>query len=94
MSRKRCLLTMVSSGIRIGAWRTLSWGDKEAIERQGQVMAAKLTVYRGDSEEHLTFVSGEAYRSIKSHTRTTGKFKGRGSTPSLQFFEICSIPIS
>jgi integrase len=62
-----CLLVMVSSGIRIGAWETLNWGDIEPVEKEGQVLAAKLKAYPGDPEEYLTFISGEAYRSLKEY---------------------------
>jgi len=61
---KPCLLVMVSSGIRIGAWETLSWGDIEPVQKEGRVIAAKLKVYPGDKEEYSTFISGEAYRAV------------------------------
>lgn len=68
------ILTMVSSGIRIGGWETLCWGDIEPLTKEGepatkegQVAAAKLRVYPGDREEYYTFLSGEAFRSIESY---------------------------
>ena len=62
-----CLLTMISSGIRIGAWETLSWGDIQPINKGGEVVAAKLRVYPGDPEEYYTFISGEACRSVDAY---------------------------
>lgn len=48
---KPIVCTMISSGIRLGAWDYLRWGDIEPVMRDDVVIAAKMTVYRGDSEE-------------------------------------------
>jgi hypothetical protein len=40
---------MASSGIRVGAWDYLQWRHITPIERNGQVVAAKITVYAGSS---------------------------------------------
>ncbi|MBI2185452.1 MAG: site-specific integrase [Thaumarchaeota archaeon] len=61
------LLTMVSSGIRVGAWDYLNWGDVEPIKRDGQVVAAKLKIYRGEPEEYFTFITPEAYSKLKQY---------------------------
>lgn len=77
---------MVSSGIRIGAWTTLSWGDIDPIKKDGIVMAGKLRVYPGDNEEYSTFISGEAYRAIEDYLRyreSQGEKIGR-TTPVLR----------
>lgn len=66
---KPCLLLMISSGIRIGAWETLNWGDVEPIKKKDVVVAAKLRVYHGDKEEYSTFISGEAYRAVEEYIR-------------------------
>jgi hypothetical protein len=58
---------MSSSGIRIGAWDYLNWGDVEPIEREGGIVAAKMTVYRGEPEEYLTFITPEAYAKLKQY---------------------------
>src|SRR2546422_4276977 len=39
------LLTMASSGIRVGAWDYLTWGHVEPIRVDGKTVAAKLIVY-------------------------------------------------
>ena len=63
---KPIVFTMVSSGIRIGAWDDLKWKDVKPIEDEnGQVIAAKLTVYVGDPEEYYSFVTPEAYHELK-----------------------------
>jgi hypothetical protein len=63
---KPIVYTMISSGIRIGAWDYLRWKDVEPFEDEnGQVLAARLTVYAGDPEEYYSFVTPEAYHAIK-----------------------------
>lgn len=62
---KAIVYTMISSGIRIGAWDYLKWGHLNPIERDGVVVAARMHVYAGDKEQYLTFVSAEAYNAIK-----------------------------
>ena len=52
---KPIIYTMISSGIRIGAWETLQWKHVIPVSnKQGEVMAAKLLIYPGDREEHYT----------------------------------------
>jgi integrase len=63
---KTIVYTMVSSGIRIGAWDYLQWKDVVPIlDDKGQSIATKLLVYAGDPEEYYTFVTKEAYDSLK-----------------------------
>ena len=63
------LLTMASSGIRIGAWNYLEWGHVEPIKKSGELVAAKLRVYAGDAEEYLTFITPEAYRKLEQYIK-------------------------
>jgi len=62
---KPIVLIMASSGIRVGAWDYLRWGDIQPIERDGKIVAAKLTVYRGEPEQYVTFITPEAYQAVK-----------------------------
>jgi integrase len=62
---KPIVYTMVSSGIRLGAWDYLRWGDIEPIMQDEKVVAAKMVVYRGDAEEYITFMAPEAYHALK-----------------------------
>jgi hypothetical protein len=61
----RRIKAMASSGIRVGAWDYLRWGHIRPIERDGQVIAAKMIVYAGEDEEYFTFISPEALRALQ-----------------------------
>ena len=56
---------MTSSGIRVGAWDYLMWGHITPIKQNGQVVAAKIIVYPGDTEEYFTFITSEAYVELE-----------------------------
>jgi integrase len=62
---KAIVCVMASSGIRVGAWDYLKFKDIIPIYRNGMVVAAKLIVYAGESDEHFTFLSPEAYQDIE-----------------------------
>ena len=63
---KPIIFTMVSSGIRLGAWDFLHWKNVEPIsDKNGDVRVAKLLVYAGDVEEYYAFITPEAYDSLK-----------------------------
>ena len=60
---------MISSGIRLGAWDYLRWGDIKPIQKDGMdVVAAKMIVYAGEDEEYFTFISSEAYLELRKWT--------------------------
>jgi hypothetical protein len=63
---KPIVYTMVSSGIRIGAWDYLRWKHvSPTIDNEGKVVGAKLLVYAGDPDEYYSFLTPEAYNSLK-----------------------------
>ena len=62
---------MASSGIRVGAWDNLRWGNIRPIERDNEVIAAKMIVYAGEDEEYFTFISPEAWPEAVKQNRTT-----------------------
>lgn len=63
---KPIVYTMASSGIRIGAWDYLQWKHVKPISNdEGKIIAAKLIVYSGDSEEYYCFITPKAYTSLK-----------------------------
>ena len=58
---------MLSSGIRVGAWNWLRWKNVIPIEKEGSIVAAKLIVYYQEPEQYNTYISPEAYFSLKSY---------------------------
>jgi hypothetical protein len=63
---KPIVYIMASSGIRIGAWDSLQWKHVTPITNDnGEVIAAKLLIYPGDSEEYYCFITPEAYTALK-----------------------------
>jgi hypothetical protein len=64
---KAIVYTMASSGIRLGAWNDLRWGYVTPIKdkQDGKIVAAKIIVYPGDTEEYFTFITTEAYFELE-----------------------------
>lgn len=61
---KPIVYTMVSSGIRLGAWDYLRWGHIEPINQKDEIVAGKMIVYAGEEEQYNTFMSSEAYQAL------------------------------
>ena len=61
---KPIVLVMVTSGIRGGAWDYLKWKHIIPIEKEGQIVAAKIIVYAGEPEIYYSFITAEAYHSL------------------------------
>jgi hypothetical protein len=59
------ILVMASSGIRGGAWDYLKWKHIIPVEREGQILAAKIIVYSGEPDEYYSFITPEAYFALK-----------------------------
>jgi len=63
---KPLVLTLVSSGIRIGSFETLKWKHIVPINnKSNEIIAAKIRVYPGDREEYYSFLTIEAYNALK-----------------------------
>jgi hypothetical protein len=62
---KAIVCTMVSSGIRVGAWDFLKFKHIAPLKRDGKIVAAKLIVYAGEDDEYFTFISSEAYYELE-----------------------------
>jgi integrase len=58
------VLTLVSSGIRIGAFETLRWKHITPISFINWEIA-KIVVYPGDREQYYSFLTPEAYSAVK-----------------------------
>jgi hypothetical protein len=62
---KPIVYTMISSGIRLGAWDYLKWKHIVPImDDKGEVLAAKIIVYAGEHDEYYSFITLEAYSSL------------------------------
>ena len=65
---KPIILTMCSSGIRLGAWEYLRWRHVTPIRNdKDEIIGAKLIVYAGEYEENYTFITREAYNALKEY---------------------------
>jgi hypothetical protein len=64
---KAITFTMLSSGIRVGAWEHLQWKHVIPIERDGIIVAAKLIVKNTkiQNRTYYTFITPEAYYILK-----------------------------
>lgn len=62
---KAIVCTMSSSGIRLGAWDYLRWKHIHPIEKNGEIVAAKIIIYAEDEEEYFSFITPEAYAELK-----------------------------
>lgn len=65
---KAIVYTMISSGIRIGAFDDLRWKHiTPMLNLDGEIVAAQMLIYPGyPVEEYYTFCTPEAYNEIKS----------------------------
>lgn len=64
---KAVVLTMISGGLRVGAWDYLSVGDLEPALVNEKTVCGKLTVYRDEPEEYQTRISLEAFNSLNEY---------------------------
>lgn len=63
---KAITYTMISSGIRIGAWEYLKWKHITPLyNEKEEVIAAKIIVYDGEPERYYSFITPEAYYALK-----------------------------
>jgi hypothetical protein len=69
---KPIVYTMISSGIRVGAWDHLKWSHIFPVAREGKTIAAKINVYSGEDDEYITFITPEAYLSLESWMKYRG----------------------
>jgi hypothetical protein len=56
---KAIIFTMASSDIRLGAWNYLKWGHIRPIEKDREVVAAKIIIYGEEEDEYFSFISIE-----------------------------------
>ena len=82
---KAIVFTMLSSGIRLGAWDYLKWSHITPVIQEENVVAAKILVYAGDSEEYFSFITPEAYAELKKWM----DFSERSRRPSRNLYLDC-----
>jgi hypothetical protein len=63
---KPVVYLMASTGIKVGAWDYLKYGNITPMERHGKLVAAKLLVYAGTPDWHTAFMTPEAYRELEA----------------------------
>ena len=61
---------IVSSGIRVGAWDYLHWGNIRPIEQDGKIVAARILVY-ADDDFYVTFITPLEYRELAEWIKYT-----------------------
>lgn len=64
---KAMLLLFLTSGIRMGALEGICIKHLQPMTQNGRPVAAKLTVYAGESEEYNTFVTLETYELLQEY---------------------------
>jgi len=75
-ARMKCvILVCSSSGIRVGAFDGMTWGDLSPIYQKNNdgeetLTAVKLTVYKGEREEYITFVTPECYHLLEQYKKS------------------------
>ncbi len=63
---KPIVLIMISSGIRVGSWSFLKWGDIKPIEKDGEFVGAKIRIFNTKSNKYYySFITTEAYEAVK-----------------------------
>ena len=71
--RTKCVILMCSSsGIRVGAFDGMTWGNLSPIYQKNSdgdknLVACKLTVYKREREEYATFITPECYHSLEQY---------------------------
>jgi hypothetical protein len=62
---KPIVYTMVSSGMRLGAWDYLKWKHIAPIPKDGNVICALIELYYGTDEQYPTLITKEAYQVLE-----------------------------
>lgn len=63
---KPIVLVIISSGIRVGSWNYLKWGDIIPIVKNGTIVAAKINVFNTKTKSYYySFITQEAYDAVQ-----------------------------
>jgi integrase len=78
---KPIVLVMVSSGIRVGSWNYLKWGDIMPLTKNGSIVAAKIKVFNTKTNRYYSsFITIEAFTAVKEWMEFRASF-GEKITP-------------
>jgi len=66
---KPILFTIASSGIRLGAWRFLKWGQVSPVEKDSNIVAPKIRVYAGIKVKLDKFQNGDDAHGVDYYHR-------------------------
>jgi hypothetical protein len=56
---------MVSSGIRVGAWDYLHWGNIQPVQQEGKVVAARMIEGEAEEANKLTEEKNKSTEQVK-----------------------------
>lgn len=62
-----CILIMISSGIRLGAWDYLKVGHITPVRENDVLVAGRIMVYAGEEEQYHSYTTPEAYRCFEEY---------------------------
>jgi integrase len=62
---KPLIYTMVSSGIRVGAWDYLHWGNIQPVQQEGKVVAARMIEGEAEEANKLTEEKNKSTEQVK-----------------------------
>ena len=63
---KPIVYTMVSSGMRLGAWDYLKWSHINPIKKDDKIICALMEIYYGTNEQYPTLITREAYHEVEN----------------------------
>ena len=80
---KPIVLVMISSGMRVGSWNYLKWGDVSPITRNGSIVAAKIKLYNTKTNCYYhSFITPEANFAVKDWIEFRSSFGEKISSES------------
>ena len=65
---------LVNLYIRVGAWDHSKWSHIVPIKENNNLLATKVIVYAGESDEYFTFMTPEVFRALESWMNFRKKF--------------------
>ena len=72
---KPIVLVMISSGMRVGSWNYLKWGDISPVIRHGSIISAKIKLFNTKTNSYYhSYITPEAYLAVKDWMEFRGSF--------------------